>query len=139
DEGAIQVTLELPSGTSLERTSAVAAAAEERIATIPDVESRLTTVCGGGDFLSIGGGANIAQILVTLHEEGRPAEVVLQELRPLLADLPDTEVTALAIDPSSIGGAQAPIQVQISGPDYTLLQQFAAETEAALAATPVLT
>ncbi|MEX0912075.1 MAG: efflux RND transporter permease subunit, partial [Gemmatimonadota bacterium] len=141
DEGAIQVTLELPSGTSLERTSEVAAAAEQRIGSIPDVESTLTTISGGGGGggLSIGGGANSATILVTLDDEGRSSQEVLTEVRPLLADLPDTEITALAVDPSALGGAQAPVVVEVSGPDYATLQTLAGDLEARLSARPELT
>lgn len=129
DEGAIQVTIEMPSGTSIERTSGVAGIAEQRIGMIQDVESTLTTISGGAGFLSIGGGSNIATILVTLHEEGRSSEEVLLDVRPLMADLPDAEVTALAVDPSAMGGAQAPIQVEISGPDYPTLQALSRQVE----------
>jgi hydrophobic/amphiphilic exporter-1 (mainly G- bacteria), HAE1 family len=139
DEGAIRVELELPSGTPLERTSFVALQAEQRISGIDDVESMLTTISGaGGDFMSLGGGANTATILVTLREGGRTSNEVLRELRPLLADLPDAAVTAIPTDPSAIGGAQAPIQLQISGPDYAQLTALAERVTAELAMVPQL-
>jgi hydrophobic/amphiphilic exporter-1 (mainly G- bacteria), HAE1 family len=126
DEGAIRVELELPSGTPLQRTSEVAAEAERRIAALADVESMLTTIAGGGgDFTSVGGGANVAQILVTLREGGRTSDQVLRELRPSLADLPDATISAVPTDPSAVGGAQAPIQLQVSGPDYAVLRDIA--------------
>lgn len=139
DEGAVRVELELPSGTPLAQTSAVALQAEQRIAQIPDVESMLTTIAGGGgDFLSLGGGANNAQILVTLKEGGRTSAVVLRELRPLLADIPDAVITAVPTDPSAVGGGQAPIQVQVSGPDYALLSELATRITSELAMVPQL-
>src|SRR5690606_30479660 len=102
--------------------------------------SSLTTISGGGGggFLSIGGGSNIATILVTLADEGRSSEEVLLELRPLLADLPDAEVTALAVDPSAVGGSQAPVQIEISGPDYPTLQSIARQVEAEMSAVSAL-
>jgi hydrophobic/amphiphilic exporter-1 (mainly G- bacteria), HAE1 family len=138
DEGALRVEIELPSGTPLNRTSMVALAAEQRIASLDDVESMLTTIAGGRDFFSIGGGANNAQILVTLRAGGRTSDQVLRELRPLLADLPDASVTAVPIDPSRIGGDQAPIQLQISGPDYEVLRGVADRVTAELALVPQL-
>lgn len=140
DEGAIQVTLELPSGTSIEQTAAISAIAEERIAAIPDVESTLMTILGaGGDgFMTVGGGSNVATILITLDEEGRASDVVLQEIRPLLADLTDTEITAMTVDPSAVGGPGAPVIVQISGSDYEELQRLATLVEDRLRARPEL-
>jgi hydrophobic/amphiphilic exporter-1 (mainly G- bacteria), HAE1 family len=140
DEGAIRVEIELPSGTPLERTSAVALRAEQRLATLGDLESMLTTIAGGGGggFLSLGGGANAAQILVTLREGGRTSDQVLRDLRPLLADLPDAVITAIPTDPSAVGGDQAPIQLQISGPDFETLRQLAEQVTAELAMVPQL-
>jgi hydrophobic/amphiphilic exporter-1 (mainly G- bacteria), HAE1 family len=141
DEGAIRVELELPSGTPLQRTDDVARRAEQQIAGIPDVESMLTTISGaggGGGFMGVGGGANMATILVTLREGGRTSAEVLRELRPLLADLPDAQVSAIPTDPSAMGGGQAPIQLQISGPDYAVLQDVARQVTAELALVPQL-
>jgi hydrophobic/amphiphilic exporter-1 (mainly G- bacteria), HAE1 family len=139
DEGAISVELELPSGTPLQRTSEIALRAEQRIATLDDVESTLTTITGaGGDFMAIGSGANKASILVTLRDGGRTSAEVLRDLRPLLADLPDAVITAIATDPSAVGGGQAPIQLQVSGPDYGALRQIADQLTAQLAAVPQL-
>jgi hydrophobic/amphiphilic exporter-1 (mainly G- bacteria), HAE1 family len=139
DEGAITVEIELPSGSPLEQTSSVARLAEQRIAALEDVESMLTTIAGGGgNFLSLGGGANAATILVTLRKGGRTSHQVLRDLRPMLADLPDAEIVALATDPGAVGPPGAPIQLQISGPDYEVLRQLAERVTAELATVPQL-
>lgn len=138
DEGGMQIELELPSGTPIQRTAQVAAEAEERLRSRPEVESTLTTIAGGG-FMGIGGGANIATLTVTLLEDAPATEEVLREVRPLLADLPDVAISAVPIDPSSVGGgAGAPIQLEISGPDYELLRQLAEQVTAELALVPEL-
>ncbi len=137
DEGAVQVELELPSGTPLQRTVEVAIAAEQWLAAIEDVESILTTIAGGG-FLGIGGGANIATIQLSLYDDARASDEVLRDIGPLLADLPDADISALAIDPSQVGGDQAPIQLQISGPDYAALQEMAEQITAELSTLPGL-
>lgn len=138
DEGAIQIELELPSGTPLRRTAEVAAVAEERLLAREEVEYVLTTIAGGG-FMGIGGGANVATLMATLQDDAPPADALLREIRPMLADLPDVAVTALAVDPSAVGpGGQAPIQVEISGPDYGVLRQLAERVTADLAGLPEL-
>jgi hydrophobic/amphiphilic exporter-1 (mainly G- bacteria), HAE1 family len=141
EEGAIGVELELPSGSPLDRTSFVAAQAEAIIAELSDVEAILTTISAAGDdLMSMGGGANRASILVTLHGRARSPDAVLADLRPRLADLPDAEITATATDPGAIGpGGQAPIQIQISGPDYTILRELSERVTRGLAALPQLT
>jgi hydrophobic/amphiphilic exporter-1 (mainly G- bacteria), HAE1 family len=139
DEGAIRVELELPSGTPIQRTAIVAQEAERLIAGISDVESMLTTIAGGDGFVGVGGGANIATILVTLRDEGRRSDAVLRDIRPLLADIPDAAISAIAIDPGAIGpGGQAPIQLQVSGPDYAVLTEIAERLTAELATVPQL-
>ncbi|HSJ05563.1 MAG TPA: efflux RND transporter permease subunit [Longimicrobiales bacterium] len=140
DEGAIRVELELPSGTPISRTSAVAARAESIIASLPDTESTLLTITGAATgMMSTSAGANRAEILITLHDDARMPDAVLAELRPQLADLPDAVVTAAAIDPGAIGpGGQAPIQVQVSGPDYALLRELSERVTRDLAMLPEL-
>ncbi len=139
DEGAIRVELELPSGTPLARTTEVMIRAEERIATLDEVASMLSTIAGGGgDVMGVGGGANVASILITLRDDARPTEVVRRELRPLLADLPDATVTAMATNPGAVGGGQAPIQLEISGPDYAALAGMADAVTRELSMVPQL-
>jgi hydrophobic/amphiphilic exporter-1 (mainly G- bacteria), HAE1 family len=140
DEGSVQITLELPSGSPVERTARTAERAEQLIRELPDVASTLTTISGGGggDFMSIGGGANTAQILVTIHDDARAMDVILRELRDRMADLPDATVSVIAIDPGAVGGGQAPVQLQISGPDYGVLQELATDVAVRLASLPQL-
>jgi hydrophobic/amphiphilic exporter-1 (mainly G- bacteria), HAE1 family len=139
DEGAIRVELELPSGTPLDRTAEVMVRAEERIRSMDEVESMLSTIAGGGgDAMGVGGGANVASILVTLRDDARPTEVVLRDMRPLLADLPDATVSAIATNPGAVGGGQAPIQLEISGPDYAALAEMATTVTRQLATVPQL-
>ena len=141
DEGSVQVQLELPSGTPIERTSRVARDAERALAELPEVASMLTTIsaAGGDGFMSTGGGANTAEILLTLGDDAREMDVVLRDVRGRMADLPDARVIVRAIDPGNVGGAQAPIQLLISGPDYATLQDLAAQVTAGLASAPSLT
>jgi hydrophobic/amphiphilic exporter-1 (mainly G- bacteria), HAE1 family len=140
DEGAILVELELPSGTPIERTSAVAAQAERIIRDFADVAATLTTISGGGgNIFATGSGANNAEILVTLRDDARATDAILRELRPRLADLPDAVITAAATDPGAVGPAgQAPIQLLVSGPDYEALRTLSEAVTQQLALLPAL-
>jgi hydrophobic/amphiphilic exporter-1 (mainly G- bacteria), HAE1 family len=139
NERAMRVTLELPPDTPLERTSAVAARAEEMMRGIDDVESMLTTIGGGVGLAGIGGAVHRAEILVTLREEARPSEAVIRDVRPLLADLPDASVSVVPTDPGEVGpGGQAPIQLLVSGPDYETLGALAARVTEELLRVPQL-
>lgn len=140
DEGSVQVTLELPSGSPVERSARTAERAERAIRELPDVASTLTTISGGGggDFMSIGGGANRAQILVTIRDDARSMDIILRELRERMAELPDATVSVIPIDPGAVGGGQAPVQLQISGPDYGVLQDLASDVAARLTQLPQL-
>jgi hydrophobic/amphiphilic exporter-1 (mainly G- bacteria), HAE1 family len=139
DEGAMRITMDLPPGTPIERTSEIAAVAEERLAAMPEVESMLTTVAGGGgNIFAIGGGANRAEILVLLREGARISEEVVRDIRPLLADLPDTQLTVVPTDPGGGPGGGAPVQLLMSGPDYQVLQTMAAELTTRLTPLPAL-
>jgi len=121
DEGIIEVNLELPPGASLFQTENVVIRAEDLLADVEDVESVLATVAGGTGFMAVAEAENRAQVLVTLREDrARISQEVTREIRPLMAQIPDAEVTIQLA--SSVGGpgAEAPIVVEITGPDLEL-------------------
>ncbi len=140
DEGAIQVTLELPPGTPIQRTAEVATRAEAMIEGLGEVESLVTTIsAGAGQAFGGSSGANIATLLVVLEEtRERSTDAPISAMRPLLADLPDAQVAVAATNPGSPGGAQAPIQLLVSGPDYDELTRLAERITAEMARAPAL-
>jgi hydrophobic/amphiphilic exporter-1 (mainly G- bacteria), HAE1 family len=138
DEGAAQITLELPTDASIERTEAVAAEVERRLLALDQVESTLVTISGAADMFAGGGGVNQADILVMLRDDA-DTQATIRTMRRLLADLPDTSITVTATDPAGQGpGGAAPIQLDFIGPDYGDLEVIAAQAEAALARRPEL-
>ena len=117
DEGVIQIELELPPEVSLDRTERMVLRAEGLLADLEDVESILSTVGGGTGFLAVADAANRAEILVTLEaDRTRSTEDVMREIRPLMALVPDAEVTVQMGGGAGGPGAGAPIQVQVTGP-----------------------
>lgn len=125
DERAVQVELELPPGTPIQRTSVVSARAEEALKDVPEIASMLTTISGEGAMFGMGGAANAADIMITLHQEGRSTPEIIREMRSLLADLPDADLTVFAADPAAFGPAGAhAFRLQVAGPDYEELERI---------------
>jgi HAE1 family hydrophobic/amphiphilic exporter-1 len=135
DEGLARIELELPTGTPIGRTEALAAKAESLLGTLPEVQSTLTTIGGAGGFELVGAGVNTASIMVTL-ETDLPTEAVMPRMRELMAGLPDADVTVTLSE--QFGGGEAPYQVLVKGPDQTRIEELAARATPLIAAIPGL-
>jgi HAE1 family hydrophobic/amphiphilic exporter-1 len=137
DEGVVNVALELPPGTPIERTAEVARRAEYFLQEIPEVTDLLTTIGGGGGgMFSMGGDVNQVSIQATV-ESDLPTEGFLPRFRELLAVLPDAEVTVTLGETMGPGGS-APLQVLVKGPDQDRLQELARRATEAVASIPGL-
>ncbi len=136
DEGLARVTLELPPGTPIARTTAVADRAEQLLREVPEVTDLLTQVGGsGGGFSLVGSGVNVAQIQVTV-ESDRPTESIIPLLREQMAALPDADVTVALSE--TMGGGEAPFQVLVKGPDQGRLDSLGLLVTELVAAVPGL-
>ena len=136
DEGYARATLELPPGTPIARTAAVAARAESLLAEVPEVRSLLTQIgSGGSGFNLVGSGVNAVQIQVRV-ESDLPTEAVIPRLRERLAAIPDADVTVALSE--SMGGGDAPFQVLVKGPDQQRLQELARQVTGIVTAVPGL-
>ncbi|KPK82048.1 MAG: hypothetical protein AMS25_03985 [Gemmatimonas sp. SM23_52] len=137
DEGVATVTLELPPGTPVERTSEVAARADSLLSEMPEVSSTLVRIGGSGRrFGRTSTGVNVAEIQVTV-ESDLPTEALLPSMRERMAAIPDAEVTVVMSETMGPGG-QAPLQVLVRGPQQDRLQALARDATAAVAAVPGL-
>ncbi|OYZ10955.1 MAG: hypothetical protein B7Y39_19940 [Bdellovibrio sp. 28-41-41] len=88
-------------------------------------------------------GVNVSEIDVDFNPNGRPRDVVLEEIRNnLKAHLPGVGVNvgqpiSHLID-HMLSGVSAAIAIKVFGPDLTVLRQKAAELQAAIKETPGL-
>ncbi|KPJ92101.1 MAG: hypothetical protein AMS18_08105 [Gemmatimonas sp. SG8_17] len=133
DEGLALVTLELPPGTPVERTSQAAAMAEAAIGEVPEVASVLTQIGGQGRAFRGGsvGEVNVAQIQVTVESE-RPTEDIIPLIREKVALVPDADVTVTLTE--SVGpGGDAPLQILVKGPERTRLEALGREATSVVA------
>ena len=132
DNSEFTVTFETPEGASLNQTRAKA---EQIIATlhgIPGVTYTYTTVGSGAT-----GTVRNGEIYVRLtkpHERKQSAQALMTEARARLGRL--YGVRAFVLAESGPGGAQAPLQVELRGPDIAELQRISGQLRGAIEKIP---
>jgi HAE1 family hydrophobic/amphiphilic exporter-1 len=154
DQGQISVDIEMPPGSSLERTDAAARTVERTIRGRPEVAAVVTNV---GQILGGFGslpqrGTQFAQINVLLKPKGglldrlfhpgaglrtRSDQEITTALRlplPNLSRQVGGRVTASAV--RSVAGISLPVQIEMRGADTAALADFAERLRARMAAIP---
>jgi HAE1 family hydrophobic/amphiphilic exporter-1 len=146
DQGAVQISVELPQGSSVERTAEVVTKVEEIVSKHPDVEYVISSIgeASGTNaaFSSTSSGSHIAALNVTLHEKKALMDSITfwKKHEGHLRTKSDTSIVAeltealyqnripgARIKVSALSGfnAGAPIQVSLTGPDRALVAQTA--------------
>lgn len=136
DDGLLTVNVEMPPSTKLDVTDEVAREIEQIILReVPETVSILTRVGGSSGGASIfsgggGGGSNKTSVFVQLVNKNnrvRPLQAVVNDLRPLMAQIPDATVT---VDTSGfVAGMETGISLQVYGPDPDTLIDISKQVE----------
>lgn len=123
DEGIINIGIELPSGTNIEKTNSVLLNVENLIKKIPELD-RYNVTIGGSASLT---GVNSGNIKINLKDidEGRTRSTdnIIDSLRPHLANIPDAYVSVKSVSASEMGaGQRGDVTFEITGlnPDSVL-------------------
>jgi len=138
DTGEFRVQLDMPQGSSLALADAAALKAEAILRQTPEVKTVFTMV--GASSLGFGyttPGSQKADIFVSLVDRGertRALAQIMDALRTEMAVIPAAEVKISST--SGVGGGEAPVQVEISGPDQRRLADLAARVEEIVRTTP---
>ena len=111
DEDMLTVKIELPQGTTIDRTSAVTAQIEKRITEIPELASYLTSIGDDGEE-----NAAVVVNLVPLAERTRSDVDIIKELLPFMARIPDAEI--MLERGEARGGLEGDISINVTGRDY---------------------
>ncbi|NDD02618.1 MAG: efflux RND transporter permease subunit, partial [Betaproteobacteria bacterium] len=116
DRGLIQITMRLPVGSSLPRSSDKLAQVEAAIRSVPEVET-VVTVIGGSDagFLVGRNQAAVNIVLKPKHERQRTQKQIEEVLRKLTQPISGIEVAI---------GLDRPIYIAVLGNDAERLAQF---------------
>ena len=119
DRGLIQITMRLPVGSSLQRSSEKLSQVEALIRAVPEV-STLVTVIGGSDagFLVGRNQAAINIVLKPKTERQRTQKQIEEELRKITQPVSGIEVAI---------GLDRPIYIAVLGNDSASLSQFTKE------------
>lgn len=147
-ENQLQIDLELPPGAPLERTEAVIASVETRIAQLLNnhVVRQFSTANVATDqalFRDESGDsehqATVTLSLASEEPERMTPEEATARLRPFLSDLPDVNVTFRVRETSlqqTIGMEKAPIAVEVQGTDPEMLRALGERVKQALQQLP---
>ncbi|MGQ4661446.1 efflux RND transporter permease subunit [Lysobacter sp. F6437] len=130
DQGRSNLSIELPPGTPLEETTAVAEQARAELASMPELHSVFTMVGAAldlGDPSKTGSGSARAATLVVdwgpADDRDRSQQQLEQEVRERLADLPGTRVSFISAEPGGL------MQLVLAGDDPETLHAAAAAVE----------
>ncbi|MFQ5640822.1 MAG: efflux RND transporter permease subunit [bacterium] len=130
DEGQIDVTIEMPAGTRLERTDKSLDLVEQTLSKIPEVKS-IYTILGkidGGGLAASTQGVEVGQLVVKLVEKDkrdRETKEVADEMLSKLAAIPAADISVKPTNP--FGGAAADLQIELTGADMDILNGLAGQ------------
>ena len=139
NEGTATISLLARPGTSLEESNRIGLAAERLLLATPEVLS-VGRRTGRAEQDEHAEGVHSSELDVDFKPEGRPRQVVLDELRRSLGQLPG--VTVNLGQPIShrldhlLSGVRAQLAVKLFGPDLEALRGKAAEVQHALSEVP---
>lgn len=140
NEGAMQVNVLLPPGTSLAKSNEVAAKVEERLQGIEDIEAFVRKT-GRAELDEHAEGVGVTEMIATIREDTeRSREEVIDEISEALADVPGI-VTAVEqplahLISHMLSGVKAQVAIKLYGDDLDVLRREAEKMRSAIAQVP---
>ena len=140
NEGAVQLNVVLPPGTSLETSNDIAGRVEDRLKQIEDIEQFVRRT-GRAELDEHAEGVNMSEFILELDPESpRSREEQLEEIREAMADIPGI-VTAVEqplahLISHMLSGVKAQIGMKIYGDDLDTLRRKAEEMKSAMQSVP---
>ncbi|MGB7344328.1 MAG: efflux RND transporter permease subunit [Pirellulaceae bacterium] len=140
NEGAVQLNVVLPPGSSLATSNDIAGRVQNRLREIEDIQGFVRRT-GRAELDEHAEGVNMSEYILELDPESpRSREEQLEEIREAMADIPGI-VTAVEqpiahLISHMISGVKAQIGIKVYGDDLDLLRRTAGEMEAAMQSVP---
>jgi len=137
NEGAIQVNVLLPPGSSLEKSNEVSTQVEKRLQEIGDITAFVRKT-GRAELDEHAEGVNVTEIIATIDPETeRSRDEVIEEISEALADIPGI-VTAVEqplahLISHMLSGVKAQVAIKLYGDDLDILRRQAQSMQAAIA------
>jgi len=123
DEGYINVSIEMPAGSSMEETNHVLHDVEDILAKQPETMSLLASI--GGPNKGVEDGTIIMKIVPKSEREQDILEYA-NHVRMLLAGIPDAKLR-ITVGGGEGGGDEGDISLKLTGPDFDTLKNIAAQ------------
>ena len=140
NEGAIQLNVVLPPGTSLAVSNSIATRCEMRLKEVPDV-LRVGRRTGRAELDEHAEGVNTSELIIELDPKShRGREEQINDIREAMADIPG--VVSAVEQPIShlishmLSGVKAQIGIKLYGDDLDLLRRKGQEMEQAIKSVP---
>ncbi|HUG20491.1 MAG TPA: efflux RND transporter permease subunit [Planctomycetaceae bacterium] len=139
NEGAVQLNLFLPPGTSLETSNQIAKRVEQRLQEIPDIIG-FARRTGRAELDEHAEGVNMSELILELDPESpRSREEQLAEIRDAMQEFPgmttSVEQPIAHLISHMLSGVKAQIGIKIYGDDLEILRRKADELKALMEST----
>ncbi|NIO49629.1 MAG: MMPL family transporter [Candidatus Aminicenantes bacterium] len=144
DMGRFNINLELPMGSTVEKTNRITQHIERLIAQIPEVKEYVSTIGDTGmvmsDLTETAGGSSgpeFGKILVNIgydNERKRSQSEVIEELDSKLAEIPGIEYSFFEVEMGPPVGR--PVAIQVYGEDFEELKNISQTVEKHLKSIP---
>ena len=135
NEGAVQINVLMPAGTSLQKSTEVAKIAGARIREVPEIRT-LARKTGRAELDEHAEGVNVTEFIASMDDSERSREEILDDLRGRLEEVPGIVVSVeqpLAhLISHMISGVKAKVGVKLYGDDLDTLRRNAKQIESAI-------
>ena len=140
DEGAVQINVMMPPGTSLAKSSQVATVVDQRLLEIPEINT-LVRKTGRAELDEHAEGVNVSEIVASIDPESeRSRDELLNHIRAQLEDIPGIVVSVeqpLAhLISHMLSGVKAQVAIKVYGEDLNVLRRAARDVQTAIADVP---
>ncbi|UOQ45378.1 efflux RND transporter permease subunit [Halobacillus salinarum] len=128
DQGQIQVSVNMPEGTAIEKTQEFTNRVTKKIEEYKKIIKVTNLKVGGGQFDIGSGSSDFASYTIQLVDPGDrdvSTQEAVEKLDDTLSDVPGADIQVSELDAGL--GTGAPIQVKLNGPDYEVLEQLSSQ------------
>ncbi|MCA9121483.1 MAG: efflux RND transporter permease subunit [Planctomycetales bacterium] len=134
NEGAVQINVLLPAGTSLQKSNEISATVSQRLSEVEDL-SKLVRKTGRAELDEHAEGVNATEIIASFDPQShRSRDEILEDLRSRLKDIPgiviSVEQPLSHLISHMLSGVKAQVAIKLYGEDLETLRRTAAEMKA---------
>lgn len=122
DQGTVSITVELRPGLGIDKANEILTKVEDYVSNDEDVESYMLSY--GSSGLSIGGGSSASLTAYLKDDRKRSTKEVVNEWRPVLTMIPDTNITLSSQSAMSMmGGGNDGVEYILQSTQYDELKE----------------